>query len=247
MAGSRGTIRTTGRAALMLLVVAGIILLTYAGIRFFIPPPLNEIYSPREIAYFKEVAFGVDPLASDISCAFQGDCIDGASRIRKWEIDIRLWLTGEFTDEDREELGKVASELDDLIPTLSVEVTDDRLEANVIVAFTPRADLSPEEDHPLGFAMPRGDGSALTRAAIFVDSSQGLPLRLVILRHEIMHAVGFPFHAPVELDSVLFIRPAAEIRQLLVFPAIDNAVIRLLYDSRILPGMTLADVARLGL
>ena len=247
MAGSRKSIRTTARAALMLVVTAAIVALAFVGIRFFIPPPLNEMYSPREISYFKALAFGVEPVEFDLACATRGDCVDQANRVRKWETDIRLWLTGEFTVEDRDELRQIASELDDLIPTLSVEVTDDRLAANVIVGFTPRADLSDAEDHPLGFVMPRSDGWTLNSAAIFVDSSQGLPLRLVILRHEVMHALGFPLHAPVDLDSVLFIRPASEIRQLRVYPAIDNAVIRLLYESRILPGMTLLDLNRLGL
>ncbi len=245
---SRTSIRTTARAAVMLALVAGIALLTYLGIQYFIPPPLNEIYSPREIALFNQAAFGIDHENLDTSCAIRGDCGLNAFRIGKWEVDISLWITGEFTDEDRAGLLRIAAELDDLIPNLSVEVTDDRLAANVIVAYNPRGDLTIfENPHPLGFAMPSSDGRGIDTAAIFVDSMQAPRPRQVILRHELMHAIGFLFHATSHPDSVLFIRPTDEITYPPVFSGVDNAIIRLLYDPRVLPGMTLGDLQRLGL
>ena len=248
MARSRTSIRTTARAAIMLAVLAAIAVLTYLGIRYFIPPPLNEIYSPREIALFNQAAFGIDPENLDTACAIRGDCGLDAFRIRKWETDISLWITGEFTDEDRDELLRIAAELDDLLPDLSVAVTDDRLAANIIVAYNPRTDLPPDEDpHPLGFAAPRGDSWDFTTAAIFIDSLQAPRPRQVILRHELTHAIGFSFHATSHPDSVLFIRPTEEITYPPAFSAVDNAIIRILYDSRVLPGMSLADLQRLGL
>ncbi len=248
MARSRTSTRTTARAAVMLVVLAGIAALTYLGIRYFIPPPLDEIYSPREITLFHQVAFGIDSKNLDTSCAVRGDCGLDAFRIGKWETDISLWITGEFTDEDRDELLRIAAELDDLLPDLSVEVTDDRLAANVIVAYNPRTDLPPDEDpHPLGFAAARGDGMAIDTAAIFIDSLQALRPRQVILRHELMHAIGFSFHSIAHPDSVLFVRPTDEITYPPVFSAVDDAVIRILYDPRVLPGMTLGDLQRLGL
>ena len=248
MARPRTSVRTTVRAAVMLAVLAGIAVLTYLGIRYFIPQPLNEIYSPREIALFHQVAFRIDLDDLDTSCTIRGDCGLDPVRIVKWETDIRLWITGKVTNEDRDELLRITAELDDLLPDLSVEVTDDRLAANIIVAYNPRTDLPPDEaPHPLGFAAPRGDTLAFTTAAIFIDSLQAPRPRQVILRHELMHAIGFSFHSIAHPDSVLFVRPTDEITYPPVFSAVDNAIIRILYDPRVLPGMTLGDLQHLGL
>ncbi len=156
-------------------------------------------------------------------------------------------MSGEYGYEDQEELRQIAAELDDLLTDLSVEVVDDQDAANIIVGYTPWAGLGLEGDQTfLGFAMPRGERFAFDRGAIFVDSSQPPGSRRVILRHEILHAVGFIFHPYSHPKSALNVGRAPDDAYPPSFSAVDNALIRILYDSRIKSGMTLEDVEALG-
>jgi hypothetical protein len=247
MAGIRRNLRTTGRAAIMLVVVVGIIALAYAAIRYRLGSPLDDTYTAAEISLFREAAFGIDDNGINTTCRFEGDCQDTAPRVQKWEEDILLQLGGEYSFDDQEELAKIAAELDDLIPGLSVRVTDDAAAANIIVGYRPWAELGLDGDQTfLGFTMPRGERFAFESGAIYVDSARPAASRRLTLRHEILHALGFSFHPYSHPKSVLSVGRGPDYAYPQNFSAADTALIRILYDSRVKAGMTLAEVEGLG-
>jgi hypothetical protein len=151
---------------------------------------------------------------------------------------------------DLREVRDIAAELDHL-PPFKVSVVSESREANLLIRFVPRDRFIGQgpngRDRGLGFMALRNSGPVLLGAAIFVDSGQSPAFRRVILRHEFMHALGFPVHTLWERDSTLFVGPEDGVNYPDEFVPIDEAIIRILYDSRIEPGMTLDQIEELGL
>lgn len=67
-----------------------------------IPTKDNQLFTEEEISYFLEIAFSAE----------YGNEVE---KIKKWTSDIRIEILGSPTPEDKKELNKVVSELNNLI------------------------------------------------------------------------------------------------------------------------------------
>lgn len=222
--------------------------------------PLADLYTADEIAYFKEIAFGVDPqtldggldpnLAQQIAMnrpAGHGD------RIGKWDDgEIGYYVAGNPTTSDLAEVESIISKLDSLIPMLRfrrLELSEAEVDVSMFIAF------AGEDDDLLegvvasnwmsygGLGMAGGDNFIYERVFIIINSDQPEEVRRRAIVEEITQAVGLTNDSWWYPDSRFYqgfsINPD--------LADIDEALVRLLYDPRIRPGMTIEDLERIGL
>jgi hypothetical protein len=204
--------------------------------------PLPE----RASAYLRIVAFGSDPESRAIPTPGR-DSAD-PDRLSKWTIDIRVLINGQTTARDLATFKTVIQELDELIEPISVTRAWTVDEANVTVRLVPResfAEFAPIPDE-LGiarYALFSVVEGVTVEAWILVDSGTSDGDRQDTIREEITQIIGLP-HDSWEYPDSTFYQGG---NKALDFTELDKAVIRLLYDPRIEPGMTIEDLDRLGL
>ncbi len=216
---------------------------------FLLPPPFDGSFTLEEVNYFKESTFAAGRVA-DLDEEDRRYLGRGFSTVHKWTDPIAIAVVGGGDLGDLREVRNIAKELDQLLP-IEVDLVDDHREANLTVRFIPRARFigqrPDDEERELGFMAPRNSGPILLGATVYVDSDQSPSFRRVIVRHELMHALGFPVHTLWERNSTLFVGPEDGVNYPDEFVLIDKAIIRILYDSRVKPGMTLDQIEELGL
>ena len=82
--------------------------------------------------YFEEIAFSMEPYELDgvliDPCVNETDC-----KLRRWEEDIKIKVSGEPTSTDIENLKDIVGELNFLLPTMSISVED--VGANIEVFY----------------------------------------------------------------------------------------------------------------
>jgi hypothetical protein len=231
---------------LVLLLIGEIAAVVFLFLR---PPPLDESFTPEEVNYFKESTFAAGRVA-ELDGEGRRYLGRGFSTVHKWTGPIAIAVVGGGNLGDLREVRNIAKELDQLLP-IEVDIVDDPREANITVRFIPRArfiGLRPDdEERELGFMNPRFGGPLVLGATVYVDSDQSPSFRRVIVRHELMHALGFPVHTLWERNSTLFVGPEDGVNYPDEFVPIDKAIIRILYDARVKPGMTLQQIEELGI
>ncbi|RMH97222.1 MAG: DUF2927 domain-containing protein [Calditrichaeota bacterium] len=204
-----------------------------------VSPPVKEVpprsshpgttppsISPVVLDYFLEIAFGSEYGLGDYT-------------IKKWKKDVRIGLIGDPTEADRRTVEKVVATLNDLLnPILQVKIVDNR-EANLHVYFIPQAEFYKYE--PPGLVFNRGffwawwNGIGEIHRARVVVASDGLTQRQRshLIWEELTQALGLMNDSLKYPDSIFY----QEYSETLGYSSLDRAVIRLLYDPRILPGM----------
>ncbi|MGQ0663871.1 MAG: DUF2927 domain-containing protein [Pseudomonadota bacterium] len=151
--------------------------------------------------------------------------------VRKWTGPIRVRMTGpmssSYADMVLETLDKMAGLAGITVDRLQPDATDE----NFLVKFLETSALFAGGRRAGCVTNTRwGSNSALTKAELHINLSQGFGLKACIV-HELMHAMGFPGH-PHDLDTVLsYVYRRDRLTE------IDEMAIRVLYDSRITPGM----------
>ncbi len=215
--------------------------------------PLNERYSEREIAYFKEVAF-----EDEYDMFHRGELLlegggSSGDRVAKWEKDIRLWVMGVFTDDDLAQIDRVVAELSKLLGPVSMTRVDDESEANVLVLFAPSS-ASLGYVGLVGIGRPRtgreeANPWAIDRARIGLYSDDPANRRETSIRVGITLILGLEFRSVGFFRSAILDDPPSwddppTWDELI---ALEEASIRILYEEKIEAGMTLEDLKRLGL
>jgi hypothetical protein len=71
---------------------------------------INSEFTKSELEYFSELVF-------------KSDLHTKAVKLSKWNKDIMIGLTGEYTKEDSIEVRKIVNELNDIIKTINIEIT----------------------------------------------------------------------------------------------------------------------------
>ena len=169
--------------------------------------------------------------------------------IQKWgDGTVEYYIGGDPTEGDVDEVERVISLLDALIPTLDFRPVKRPAAASLLVLFWTRDKISDSIDAsqwPLtrslnGFVF---ENFVLDKAFVLINSDWSEELRKSPVVTGITRSVGLTGIAWWYPDSI-FYQGGSSRTQL---ADIDEALIRLLYDPRIRPGMTVEDLERMGL
>lgn len=193
-------------------------------------------YTPEEISYFTEIALG-----SEFGRASQ--------RIRKWGEDIRIRVHGTPTVRDRTALASVVSELDQLLHSsedgISVEVMGDRdtRRANVDIYFVPHQEFRRYEPNyqpgNLGFAYVNWSQDQIYRGRILITTTGvSQAERSHLIREELTQSLGLLQDSSRYEDSIFY----QGWTRTNTYSSLDVAVIQMLYDRSVRPGMDSREV-----
>ena len=220
-------------------------------------PPFHEIYTGEQIAYFKELALTCDAWSVErtgIPC--------NRDYLIKWRGPIRVGVAGQPSSSDLWEINKVITQLRVLITP--VEIYRDDSDPNLTIHLIPGDQfgrIRPEFPSGGGAGSGKTDSSGyLFAAEVVVDATKNELVRRSIIREELTQALGLHNDSWTYPDSVFYegqrlneirdserlLFPGRGLDETIDFAEIDKAVIRLHYDPRIEPGMTEADLERLG-
>ena len=221
---------------------------------------LVDLYTDDEIAYFKEIAFGVEPdfgkdgVNPDLARTIvENRSARGKEGIRKWDDgEVGYYVAGNPTASDMAEVESIIARLDSLIPMLrfrALELSEAELHVSMFIAF------GRENDELLeglvvsgwmalaGFGITASDNFVIEKAILVINSDQPEELRRRAIVEEITQAMGLMNDSWWYPDSRFYEGVSAKYG----LADIDVALIRLLYDPRIKPGMTIEDLQRMGL
>jgi hypothetical protein len=191
------------------------------------PPSFRDQYDAATITEFRE-------MISDLGI------------IAKWQGPILLEVRGSPTAADIAEVDELIHEIGPLITRVAIS----RVQAggNMAIYFIPRWQFS---DY-LDVVNPRAVGAAhpswglafgeIGSAIVLVDYRLSLAARSKVLKHEVLHALGWIEHS-LRPDSIM----TPWLEGAIDWSPTDINLIRILYDDRITPGMTAADLTAIGL
>lgn len=164
------------------------------------------------------------------------------ARIKKWRQDIHIQVKGQPTQTDLQTLKQVINELDGLI---TPEIKPANNDTNMEIYFIPEHQFSETEKHykphNLGFFWARWDPATyeIYRARILI-SSTGITQqeRNHLIREELTQSLGLMNDSRRHSDSI-FYQPWSRVTK---FSETDKAIIKLLYQESIQPGMNRSDI-----
>ena len=241
--------------ALPLIIVAVLVRVAFLSPPEESLPPFHEMYTGEQIAYFKELAFGCDPDTLE-----WGPC--EADSIVKWCGPIRVGVAGQPSSSDLWEINKVITQL--RVLRLPVEIFRDDSDPNLIIYLIPGDEFGrvrPEFPSGGGAVVGEADSSGcLLTGDVVVDATRNELVRRSLIREELTQALGlfndsWTYRESIfyqgkglneRIDSERILYPGRGLNETIEFADIDKAVIRLHYDPRIEPGMTVTDLEKLG-
>ena len=183
-------------------------------------------YSKEEIDYFTEIALGAE----------FGDEI---SVIKKWTGDIRIKINGEPTKADLQTINSIISDLNYLISEIKIKIVDK--DENLIITFSPESDFAEIDPNyvPTNFgffwALWHDDNFVIYDASILISSADITQKeRSHLIREELTQSLGLMNDSNKYKDSIFY----QEWTDIAEYSEIDKAVIKLLYQKKIEPGMS---------
>ena len=187
-------------------------------------------YTQEEINYFTEIALGAE----------FGDSVPV---IKKWNDDIRIKIEGQPTEADLFAINEIVSDLNDIVDELKIIIVTKN--ENIVITFSPESNFSDIEPNYVptnyGFfwALWHDDNYIIYNASILVSSAEiSQAERSHLIREELTQSLGLMNDSNNYEDSIFY----QEWTDVEDYSDIDKAVIRLIYDKRIKPGMTKAQV-----
>lgn len=205
--------------------------------------PLHERYTDAElIDGFMKTVFGAEATGRDPSAA---------ERVKKFEGPVSVALYDLGRKPRRAELRAFLKRLDRSVRSLDIVFTQDGDKANLVVFVVDRADYSwviretmPHdadtrflESNDCSAVTSGRDGYTLDRAFVFLVGDEGPERFRHCMVEEIAQALG-----PVNDDPSLPHSIFNDHSQLNDFTAFDWFILNMLYDRRVKPGMTAAEV-----
>jgi Protein of unknown function (DUF2927) len=188
-------------------------------------------YTPEQVRYFMEVAMGVEY-----------SNVKEAAKIRKWQEDLRIKVLGTPTNADLETLATVINEINELTGgSIRLQLVEQN--PNVTVHFAPEWEFKQLEPNyqPVnyGYFWTQWNNNTITSANILITSKQVTQKeRSHLIREELTQALGLMQDSNRYADS-MFYQPWTDVTQ---YSDLDRALIKMLYDPKIHPGMTQAQV-----
>ena len=189
-----------------------------------LPAADTSANTPEELAYFYEIAFGVEYGRRD-------------TVLHKWTGDVRIKVIGSPTDADLVTLDQVISELNGLIGGISLETAEP--ETNVEIHFAPESQFRGIEPNYVpvnyGFFWVWTEDDAIVKSRVLI-STNGISQkeRSHLIREELTQSLGLPQDSTRYPDSIF----QSDWTETVQFSPVDRAAIRLLYDPGLKPGMT---------
>ena len=186
--------------------------------------------------YFLEVAFGNE---------FSG----GYSNIRKWDMDLKVFVPEKQYDYLNDELDRILSQLNPLLTNIEIQLVTTREEANYIIYFGDRntyvSTYEPQAvnlvENNWGLFWIYWDGNfSIYQGSMYVDVVRTLDqdCQKHLLREELTQSLGL-MDDSFEYPSSIFYQNWTCGTE---YAAIDKAIIELLHDPKITSGMSRAAV-----
>ncbi len=187
-------------------------------------------YSQDELEYFYDIALGAEYGES-------------GGVIHKWTDDIGISIKGDPTDKDSKTVDEVISELNSIIDGIALDTVMWDPDIEIYFAAVERFSSIEPGYVPgnMGFFWTWWDDSgALYRARILI-ATDGITQeeRSHLIREELTQSLGMMNDSYKYEDSIFY----QEWTDTGSYADMDRAVIRILYDSRIAPGMTMDEVS----
>lgn len=186
----------------------------------------SSTYSSEEINYFLEVALGSEYGVGDFA-------------VRKWTRDLKIEISGQPTPEDLQTVRKVIDDLNSLIgPRIRLEIVPSN--GNVLVYFIPESEFYHYEPPGIvyfgGFFWNWWDyaGEIYQGRVVIAADRITQQQRSHLIREELTQVLGL-MNDSVKYQNSIFYQQYSEVQQ---YSALDRAVIKMLYNDNILPGMT---------
>ncbi len=183
-------------------------------------------FSQEEIDYFTEIALGAE-------------FGDETPVIKKWTDDIRIKVNGEPTEADLQTINNIIGDLNELISMIKIKLVDKN--ENLTITFSPESDFTSIDAHYVptnyGFfwALWHDDNFVIYEANILVSSTDITQKeRSHLLREELTQSLGLMNDSNKYKDSIFF----QGWTDITVFSEIDRAVIKLLCQNKIEPGLS---------
>jgi hypothetical protein len=217
-----------------------ILLLALAVVWFEFRPPMEATaavasarpsdgpgrYSPEEIAFVMELAFGSQ----------YGHAL---AAVRKWEEDVAIQVEGSPTPRDLEVLEATAADLSEIMGGLEVSLVEEG--GNVRVLIVPSTEFAEHEPEYVrgneAFFWCRWSGSrALTEARILIPSDEpDQARRSHLIRQYLSRSMGLMKLSGRHPESVFYSGDAPGAPG---FAEVDRKAIEMFYAEEIRPGMT---------
>jgi hypothetical protein len=177
------------------------------------------------LAYLEEIALGGFEFGS------------GAAKVYKWTNDVRVQVSGSPTESDLAALEATIADLNNLIDSVQIKQVESG--GNVTVYYGPDEEfpkrLSGYTPGNRGYFQVRFDSQGrLTRSDILISTEVGVKERAHLLREELTQSMGF-FRDSYDYKDSIFFQGWTTVQQ---YTDLDEAIIRLLYDDGVAPGMT---------
>jgi hypothetical protein len=154
-------------------------------------------FSQNVLDYYKEIAYKAEYTVNNDTSSFHP---------RRWKKDIKIFVKGAPDSIVCSELYKVVSELNSLIETIDIKITDNESEANLIAFFgwfleydklEPNAVRFTGGNHGLACVYPGADND-LIRGSFYVDvvrcnwfpEEQAVILKKHLVREELTQSLG---------------------------------------------------------
>ena len=190
-----------------------------------------ELSSQDVLLYFYEVALG-------------GEWSRGNEVVRRWHEDLRIQVVGTRTSEDSATLRSVVDELNALLQG-QVQLQFVERDPNVEIFFAPESQFQQLDAHyrpgNLGFFRARWNYDGINNARILISTTGVTQTeRSHIIREELTQSLGLMRDSYRYPDSI-FYQGWTDVTH---YSDIDRAIIQLLYQDGIRPGMTRDEVAQ---
>lgn len=190
---------------------------------------LGKKYTPEEINYFQEIAFGAE-------------FSDNSSIIRKWQGDLRIKVIGSPNSEDLKTLKTVINEINNLTSGINLKIVDNQ--ANVKIHFVPVSEFRRYEPNyqsgNYGYAWINWKQNNIINSANILITTTGVNQqeRSHLIREELTQSLGLIRDSYKHKNSI-FYQPWTDTNQ---YSHLDKTVIEILYRPEIRPGMTRTQV-----
>ncbi len=177
-----------------------------------------------------------------IEIALGNEFGDSEARVHKWKTDIVFRAMGTPTTSDSAVLDAVLADLDRLIGAITI-ARDDHAENGVPVHFVPMSEMSQVlrqyETGNSGFFWHWWDGSGqLYDGVVLIGTDVSEHKRHHIIREEITQVLGLAMDS-FRYPTSIFQQSDIDVNR---FAPLDEAVISLLYDSRVRMNATAVEI-----
>ena len=198
-----------------------------AGCRQYKTTEIKTNFSDEELTYFSEIALGSE---------FEPKSIH---RLKRWEKNINIHLTGNYTKKDSIEVLKVINELNHIIDDISIKISGSKQKSNLIIYFIPKLkfqQFNKNAERCSGgyFHYKWNIWVGIYEGYILINEKLISDYRYSVIREEITQSLGLPNDSWRYPQSIFYQGYSRRTE----YAPIDIKMIQLLYNNHLPVGMT---------